>query len=720
VAPGDPDGSLLVRAVRHAEDVSQMPPGKHLPAAAVADLSTWVKQGAPWPAAGKSTAFRTQRHWAFEPVRPVEPPEDPSGWSTHPIDRFVALRREHGLTPVEPADRRTLIRRLTFDLTGLPPTPTETATFLADESPGAYTRLVDRLLASPRYGERWGRHWLDVAHYADTAGDNADYPVPELTRYRDYVIAAFNQDKPFDVFVREQLSGDLIGRDGPPTRYAERVIGTGFLALSRRYGTAPYELWHLTLEDTIETTGRAFLGLSLRCARCHDHKYDPVTQEDYYALYGIFASTEFPWAGGEEFQSMKRPREHFAALIPPELVEKRLAEWNAVSVPLEAEVGKAEAAMKSAKPSEMDEAKTALAKARDGLFQLRRRGLPAGVPSAYAVGEAKPVDVPLQRKGDPGNPGPVIPRGLPAFLTGGSTPRIASHESGRRELAEWLTRPGHPLTARVMVNRIWQHHFGRGIVATSSNFGTRGDEPSHPQLLDWLAARFVAEGWSIKAMHRLIVSSKTYQLASRLDPSDAVRDPANRSLWRFERRRLDAEALRDAMLAVSGRLDQTLAGAQPFPPIEDWHWTQHKAFRAVYPTNRRTVYMMTQRLQRHPYLALFDGPDTNASTDVRTRATVPLQALYLRNNAFVGECAVAFAKRLAAATEDPTERITLATALAWNRPPQHEEVQRFLRYQRDYEQATRSAGAPGERIESETWASLARVILTANEFLYVD
>ncbi len=286
--------------------------------------------------------------------------------------------------------------------------------------------------------------------------------------------------------------------------------------------------------------------------------------------------------------------------------------------------------------------------------------------------EGKPTDVPLQRRGDPGSPGPVVPHGVPrfAFLAGDPPRPLASGSSGRLELAQWLTRPEHPLTPRVMVNRIWQHHFGRGIVATPSNFGVRGEPPSHPELLDWLAARFVASGWSIKAIHREIVLSETYQLSSDYDERDAALDPEDRWLWRYPRRRLDAESIRDAMLAVSGRLDRSRPGRHPFPPIEAWHWTQHDAFKTVYPTDHRSVYLMTQRLIKHPFLAIFDGPDTNSSTDVRSRSTVPLQALYFLNNPFVLENAEGLARRMIAASTDPRARIALGYQLAWGRPPE--------------------------------------------------
>ncbi len=660
LVPGDPDASLLIRAVRHAGGDLNMPPGRALSAAEVADLTAWVRAGAPWPSTARAASgFDARRHWAFEPLRPVDPPDDSSGSANGPIDRFIAAGwKAAGLHPVAPADRRTLIRRVTFDLIGLPPTPAETARFLADDAPDAYEKLVDRLLASPHYGERWGRHWLDVARYADTAGDNADYPVPELALYRNYVIDAFNADKPYNEFVREQLAGDLSAADGPVERYAERIAATGFLALSRRYATAPYELWHLTLEDTIDTTGRAFLGMTLRCARCHDHKFDPVPQSDYYALYGVFASTAFPYAGSEEFQSMNRPRAGFVPLVPPAVAGPKLAAYAASIQRLEERIKAEEATLKSADAGQLPSRRMTVDALKSELVNLKRSESPPDLPVAYAVIEGKAADVPLQRKGDPGQPGPIIPRGAPRFLeaSGQRPPVVPAGASGRRELAEWITRPDHPLTARVFVNRVWQHHFGRGIVATPSNFGLRGEPPTHPELLDWLAFRFVADGWSIKSLHRLIVTSKTYQLASDHDPMNMSHDPANRFLWRAERRRLDAEALRDALLAVRGDLDTTRAGTHPFPPIAQWHWTQHNAFKESYVTSRRTVYMMTQRLQKNPYLALFDGPDTNASTEVRTQATIPLQALYLLNNPFVTACAEKFAARLAEEAVDEPSR----------------------------------------------------------------
>ncbi len=668
------------------------------------------------------------RHWAFEPVRPVEAPADPSGWAVHPVDRFIAARlRSEGLQPVSTAGRRALIRRACCDLIGLPPEPAEVEAFVADASADAFENLVNRLLASPHFGERQGRHWMDVVRYADTAGDNADYPVPEARLYRDYIIDAFNADKPYDRFVEEQLAGDILasrgeadhGRDrGAPDCRAEQIVATGFIALSRRYATAPFELMHLTLEDTIETTGRAFLGLTLRCARCHDHKFDPVTMQDYYGLYGIFSSTRYPYAGSEELASKSFGRSGFVSLAPPD--EARAgAQAHAEKIrKLAEEVQKleeeAKAAGKDAGPAD------ALKARQTELGNLRRSNLPPGAPCAYAVEDEKPADARVQTLGDPAQAGPAVPRGAIKRLLGDKPLEIPPGSSGRLELARWLTRPENPLTARVMVNRIWQHLFGHGIVASPSTFGSRGDPPSHPELLDWLAARFVESGWSMKTVYRLIATSKTYQLSCDDDEVGLVRDPANRWCWRHDRRRLDAEALRDAMLSVSGLLELGRAGEHPFPQINAWGWTQHNPFKAVYPSNHRTVYLMTQRLQKHPFLALFDGPDTNSTADARTSSIVPQQALFLRNNPFAEEAAAAFARRLIALPGPAALRIETAYELAFCRPPETMEVQKGIAFADRCALELAKAGAPQDRIELEAWASYARVLFASNELLFVD
>jgi hypothetical protein len=521
----------------------------------------------------------------------------------------------------------------------------------------------------------------------------------------------FSEDLPFDQFAREQLAGDILAAKSPGHRDQKRIIATGFLALSRRYATAPYELWHLSLEDSVDTFGRAFLGLTLRCARCHDHKFDPVTTADYYSLYGIFASTQYPWAGGEEFQSKQFNRQHFVPLLPAAELEPLRARHAEQVKKLQEEIAALE------KEGQAEPAK----RLRSDLRNLERRGLPEGAPGAYAVREGKPVNAPIQLQGDPAAAGDVAPRGVPRFLSAGEV-QIPADESGRAQLAEWLTRPEHPLTARVIANRVWQHHFGKGLVATPSNFGLRGAPPTHPELLDFLARYLVEHEWSLKALHRLIVTSRTYRLASdsgELAQASLARDPVNRWYWRHDRRRLDAEAIRDGMMFVAGTLDLRRPGEHPFPHINNWNWTQHSPFKDVYPSPHRSVYLMTQRFQRHPFLALFDGPDTNTSTDVRSSSIVPLQALYLMNSPQVQNEAEAFARRLTATSSDETQRIVTAHELAYSRPPTEAEVAAWQTYLTRYRQAL-PAETPPQRGEIEPWVSLARVLLSGNEFVFVE
>jgi hypothetical protein len=718
IVPGHPEKSLLIRALRYTDDDLKMPPNKKLPDAVVADFERWIRDGAVWPKDVRPMAVpvRKQEHWAFRPVQKVDPPADPSGWSASPIDRFIhAGLVSHGLAPSPPADKRTLLRRAYFDLIGLPPAPAEVDAFLADKSPHAFADLVENLLASPHYGERWGRYWMDVVRYADTAGDNADYPIPEAHLYRDYIIDSLNADKPYDEFVREQIAGDLLAPRGPADKYAERVVATGFLALSRRYGTGPYDLWHLTLEDTIDTVGRAYLGITLRCARCHDHKFDPVPMRDYYALYGVFSSTQFPYAGSEEFQTMKFPRNAFVSLLPKPAAAPLEKKYEDELKRTKAEIARVEAA-KRKKGGSFQE----YFQLQRRLRALERRGAPETLPVAYAVSEGKIADANIQLAGEPTRPGAKVARGAPKFLSTLQGAEPAPTESGRLEVADWLASPRNPLTARVLVNRVWQHHFGRGIVATPSNFGTRGSPPTHPELLDWLAASFVEHGWSIKWLHRTIMASKTYQLDSLgNDKGDAI-DPANQRYWRFDRQRLDAEAIRDAMLAVAGTLDLNRPGAQPFPAITKWNWTQHYPFKSVYPSSHRSVYLMTQRQFRHPYLGLFDGPDTNTTTAVRSVSTVPIQALFLMNSDFMRETASNFARRLCREASDPGARVRRAYELAYSRSALPQDVERACDYVKRFAKGAADAGLKPKEAEAKAWTSYARTLLASNEFFYID
>jgi cytochrome c553 len=722
IVPGRPDQSLLIRALRQSDDL-KMPPDGKLPEAVISDFERWIRDGAVWPnqasAASKNAGEAppiARPHWAFQPVVKVTPPVDSTHRSENAVDCFISQRlRSLGIEPVKPAPKHVLLRRAYFDLIGLPPSPEDLRAFLKDDSPSAFASVVERLLASPQYGERWGRYWMDVARYADTAGDNADYPVPEAHLYRDYIIDSFNADKPYDQFLREQLAGDLLamGKTGP--QYAEQVTATGFLALSRRYATAPYELWHLTLEDTIDTVGRACLGMTVRCARCHDHKFDPITTADYYALYGVFASTQFPYAGSEELVSMKFGRRSFAPLVPQAAAAPRLVAYTREIQGDRAEIAKLRSAH-SRKPL----AASRLKSLEGRLFVLERRGSPEALPVAYAVSEGTIADANIQLHGEPGQPGPKVARGAPRFLPDLQGVPPAANESGRLQLAEWIASPRNPLTARVMVNRVWQHHFGRGIVATPSNFGTRGSPPSHPELLDWLTASFVEHGWSLKWLHRVIMNSRTYQLDSASDRRNEVVDETNRWYWRFERQRLDAEAIRDAMLAVAGVLDRARPSEHPFPAIANWTWTQHFPFKAAYESNHRSVYLMTQRLHRHPFLGLFDGPDTNTTTDVRSSSTVPLQALFLMNSKFMRDTAETFARRSCAEATATPERICRMEELAYGRPPTQGEIERATTYLTQFRTLASSAGLNPTQADTEAWLSYARVILTANEFFYID
>jgi hypothetical protein len=717
IVPGNVEDSLLVRAIRY-HDEPRMPPDRRLGDAEIRSLSRWIEQGAPWPGtddarpdaaalgAGlptppKPPAVRDpaagRSHWSFRPViDPAVPEVEDRAWPASPVDRFVLSKLEsHGLKPAPPAGRQTLIRRASFDLTGLPPTPEAVEAFVRDPSPDAFARVVDRLLDSPHYGERWGRHWLDLVRYADTAGETADYPIPEARHYRDYVVDAFNADLPYDRFIQEQVAGDLIAADrSNPDRARASIVATGFLAIARRFGFDSENYHHLTIDDTIDALGKSILGLTIACARCHDHKFDPIPAADYYALYGIFASTRYAFPGSEE---KKRPRDF-------------------VTIP-------------------------AIGSNRADLV--------------YAVAESEhPADAKIQRRGDPTNLGPVVRRGMPGVLGGYDLPPIRSG-SGRRELAAWLTDPANPLTYRVVVNRLWQHHFGRGIVATASNFGIKGALPSHPELLDWLASRFIDDGFSIKAMHRRILLSATYQQrgsptgvsdpqeprgsdtpvgpeARRGSPDPAETDdrgspsgeknvdPDNIWLSHFNRRRLDAESIRDAILFVSGDLDKSRGGAHPFPPVEQWGFTQHKPFLAVYPTDRRSIYLMTQRIRRHPFLALFDGSDPNASTEARGATTVPTQSLFFLNDPLVHRAADDLAGRLIAASPDPARRIDLAFRLALGRPPSASEVEQAREHLDQCRADLVEDGEPAATVDHLAWASFARILFGTNEFIYVD
>jgi hypothetical protein len=652
--------------------------------------------------------------WSFQRVKsPAAPIVTNREWTRTPIDDFILAKLEQeNLEPNPDTDRRTLIRRATFDLTGLPPAPDEIESFLADQSPDAFAKVIDRLLAAPAYGERWGRHWLDLVRYADTSGCNADVPIPDAYKYRNYVISAFNSDKPYDQFLREQIAGDLLPSDSEPDRY-RKMIATGYLAISRRFSSLGEEP-HLTIDDTIDNVGKTMLGLTISCARCHDHKYDPIPTDDYYALYGIFNSTRYAFPGTE----IPRHARNLVALVPPERYETEIRPYEEKMAAIDKEMdahyahkvsldtGKERNAADAAHKKTVDQ--------RDALIKSGPK-----YERAYAAVEGVAANTHVQLKGDPKKLGREVQRGFLRVLGGQKVP---GHEkgSGRRQLADWISDARNPLTARVMVNRIWLHHFGEGLVRSPNDFGMRGQPPTHPELLDYLASQFIADGWSIKQMHRQMMLSHAYQISAADHSRGAMKDPENRWLWKFNRRRLDAEEIRDAMLTVSGALDSAQGGPHPFKPEWDWRYTQHNPFVDDFKSARRSIYLLHQRIQMQPILGIFDCADPNSATGQRSLSTTALQALFMMNDIFVHQQAERFAERLIAAGGNTGERIGFAYQAAFGRAATPAELREGAEYLAAIEPKFAAAKVPAEKLPRAAWASYCRVIYGSNEFIYVD
>jgi mono/diheme cytochrome c family protein len=652
IVPGEPEKSKLITAVHQSGDAPKMPPKGKLDETQIVALTNWIKQGAPWPAvkadvrpsivdhAGMVVTAKDREFWSFRPV--AEPPvpqlRNPKSEIRNEIDAFIQARLEKdGLTPSPPADKRTLIRRVTFDLTGLPPSPEEVEAYLRDDAADAYDRLVDRLLASPHYGERWARHWLDIARYGeDQAHTFQSRKYPQGFRYRDWLVKSFNDDLRYDRFVMEQIAADLL--EGPDRN--ENLPALGYFSCGPVYYGDQKKLDQY--DDRIDTLSRGFLGLTVACARCHDHKFDPIPTADYYSLAGIFASTEY-----DEFP-----------LVPPEEVEK---------------------------------AKKALTD------KQKKDKVAPKYPLVHALKDLpKPVTMRVHVRGNPDTLGPEAPHHFLTVLTPDAPPKF-EEGSGRLELAKAIADPANPLTARVFVNRVWKHHFGQGLVRTASNFGALGERPTHPELLDHLATQFVRSGWSIKALHRLIVMSATYrQTSATLDERNREIDPENRLAWRMNRRRLEVEAWRDAMLAAAGTLDRTLGG-----PSTDLNSPDNR---------RRTFYGSVSRHDLNPLLRLFDFPDPNITADKRPETTVPLQQLFVLNSEFMVRNAKALAGAVAEAERDDAERIKLAFLRLYGRPATEREVSLGLAF----------VSSPSDDETLTRWEQYAQALLAANEFLYVD
>ena len=753
VLPGDPDGSRLIRAVRHAEGVAAMPPTGRLSDRQVEDLATWVRGGARWPAGSTEAAnSRPEQqpaagapHWAWAPLEDPPVPEvlDHS-WPRGMIDRFVLARLEgRGLAPAGPADRGALLRRIALDLTGLPPTAEQLEEFGAGPLPEAVERAVGSLLASPAFGERWARHWLDLAGYADTLGLGRRIPSLHAWRYRDYVIGAFNSDKPYDQFVREQVAGDVL-ESASDAQQREQVVATGFLAIGpwALVDQDKEQLRMDVIDHQIDTIGRALLGVTVGCARCHDHKFDPVPQSEYYALAGIFRSTrtlngrmsgvfsdvnlvQLPETADElrmrSSRMLEWERSYSAALD-----EQRSAEDRASALAADAEGGGEEAGEDVKK--RLADARSAARSAKNETLRILHYRKP-NPPAALALAdEPDPADARICLGGNPHALGQVVRRGFLSLVPLDPRPKLANRRligigfqksSGRLELAEWLSEPGNPLPARVMANRVWHHLLGRGIVPSVDNFGILGERPSHPELLDYLALRLQRSGWSVKALIREIVLSSTYSQSAAHRDAEAAQDPENLLLWRANRRRLEAETIRDAVLHVSGSLDFRAGGPTlPIgsrgsvqmgqPPLLSGNLELPAEVR-----NRRTVYLPVLRksqLSDVDVLNLFDFPDPNEVQGRRDVTTVPTQALYLMNSPFLLRQARATAQGLLAVPGiDDEARVRLLFKKALSRPASDDETAQAVEFLRD------TGVALGRE---EAWARYCHAVFASSEFLF--
>ena len=795
LVPGRADESRLYQVVSGLAAPPMPMGGERLSDAEIAAVGAWIDDGAHWDAAGATSAVAAltaledselpagaRDYWAFK--LPLQAPVPASPTFEHPVDRFLdAARREAGVTAGPRADPLTRLRRAYLDLTGLPPTPEQVDEFLADTGRGGWERLIDRLLDSPQYGERWGRHWLDVARYADSTGFEQDYTRPNAWRYRDYVINAFNQDKPYNQFIREQIAGDELDYVTDETR-----IATGFLRAGPRVQFREKdnpERRHDYLDDVLATIGRGVLGMTVHCARCHDHKFDPILQTDYYSMQAaIFGYVETDWplldrdaaavyraknADIDRWQQplrdqiteIERPhrerllieliRERFPenvqqAALKPEAERTAGEQLLAAQVlslnPLRQRLTDALSAVEAAQRSELAAQIVTLEEQRppapamaeivaDGDYRFAPDGpgdqiigcpecrIPPDEPGTFLHEEDGPrYEVPPSYfliRGDPLSPGSEMSPGFLTVATFGdpptAIPRPDGRTSGRRlALARWITSRDNPLTARVAVNRVWHHHFGRGIVRTLDNLGKMGDPPTHPELLDWLSVEFMDRGWSLKELHRLLMTSEAYQMASSHDhAASSTADPDNQLLWRYRPQRLEAEALRDSIMMLSGGIDLTVGGPPIFPYVPDeilkasgekGYWENHPDGPDVW---RRSVYVYRRRSLGFPFFDTFDLPDQNQTAAARNVSTVATQALTLMNNRFVLGQAALFAARLErAAPGDLDRQVELAYRIALTRAPTADEA----------EVAKMLAGA-------QSLADLTHVMLNLNEFLYL-
>ena len=866
VSRDNPATSRLLQVIGYEEKL-KMPPADKLADHHIADFKAWIEMGAPWPGADQVAASATKESapagptftdeqknfWAFQPLGDPAPPSiENDVWARSEIDRFVLAKLEaEGIDPAPETDKLTLLRRASYDLTGLPPTEAEIADFLADDSPKTFETVIERLLASPRYGERWGRHWLDLARYADSAGNDEDVRYPYAWRYRDYVIQAFNDDMPYDQFVREQVAGDLLPSDDGDGINTRGIVATGFLALGPKAVAQQdkKKMLYDVYDEQMDVVSKTVLGLTLTCARCHDHKFDPILQRDYYSLAGIFAST----------RSFKNSKSHVASLLFKPLVPRPiyddylahrdrvfakklevddmlvegvdkhnegyyprvknymlaarrvyttgaardavaaetdldaavLARWVALLKPEEETPELLAVWREAASPEDaqqvaagyqerFDKQTADWAETIDRWRQIYRKMLkemnmtppprpkftaerdafyyavnfheegpfylsderqetvlsadarpiferlsgelkrltdtaPSEPPLACAVEDnPEPTSQHLFIRGDHHNPGPEVARGYPLILGGGTVPENEPG-SGRLALARWLTRPDHPLTSRVMANRIWQWHFGRGIVRTPSNFGSTGAEPTHPALLDHLARRFVDNGWSIKQMHREIMLSSAYRMSSAVSPEQNAADPTNDLFSRFNRRRLDVEEIHDGMLAMDGTLDLTIGGTLQEGFGTDRENSSERLSVSPDAIDRRVVYIPLRRANLPTLLNLFDFGDATTTQGKRADTNVAPQALFMMNSEFVAKRARNLAADLLDDDRTASDKIERAYLITVNRRPRADEVDGALTY---IDNVKKKFGESFS--DKDAWGSFCRILLASNDFIYVD
>lgn len=724
VVPGDPDNSVLIARVTHPNDDRTMPPDNRLEEIQIEDLKQWIREGAVWPSLElPADADQTYEegvvpneyllgsHWAWQPLATPEVPEIPMDsplafWHKSPIDKFVLSRQlKLGLAPTKDASRATLLRRLSYDLTGLPPTEDELLAFLLDESPSALETVVDRLLESPAFGERWGRQWLDVARYGESTGSARNLPYPHAWRYRDYVIDSFNADKPFDKFIREQVAGDLLPANSPAEK-REQLIATGFLALGVKDVNQRFKVRYDmdNVDEQIDAVSRAFLGLTVSCARCHDHKFDPISTRDYYALAGLFTSTETCDAlrnqmggGGLAYYVPERLIKLFDA--PTELDSQLQLELSAKQEAAKQARARFISVRDSVKQKDRGpEHAKILQKARQKMLEAQAELVALTDPAlvgavAMGVREAMEIgDTQVRIRGEAEKLGPPVARGFLTLLQHVPKPVINQEQSGRLELARWLTHGSNSLTQRVIVNRIWQHLFGDGLVRTVDNFGATGDEPTHPELLDYLAGEFSKQGWSIKKLVRSLVLTRTYQLSS--EATEAIeRDPANRWLWRHSPRRLDAEEIRDSILFASRKLEpqrpeKTPSHQLPVSELRNNGPEAKTILDFASQSNSRSIYLPLLRTLVPPSLATFDFVEQGMVTGKRETTTVAPQALYMLNSGLVREHSILVSQRAKSlAQKSPDQLVSFAYRQILQRQPSPTETQRALAFISDYKES---------------------------------